>query len=81
MGEINSLIDYELQGYLNVEHTGKPQGLADGLCLTLLVEIFVPFEGGIKNNKYNLFQVEDTNLSDKIWELIDIEGCVKLQER
>lgn len=79
--DIDSRIAYKLHGYLNVEHTGKPQGLADGLCLTLLVEIFVPFEGGIKNNKYNLFQVEDTNLSDKIWELIDIEGCVKLQER
>lgn len=78
MKEIDSGIAYRTHGYLNVEHTGKPWGDADGVCLTVLVEIFVPVEGGILNDKYNLFELEETGIVDKIWELMDCKGCVEI---
>ena len=77
MRDINSGITYKTHGYLSVEHTGKPSGDADGLCLTLLVEIFIPLEDGILNDNYSWFEVKEQDLLDKIWELID-KGCVEL---
>ena len=77
MRDINSGITYKTHGYLSVEHTGKPSGDVDGLCLTLLVEIFIPLEDGILNNSYCWFEVKEQDLIDKIWELID-KGCVEL---
>lgn len=77
--DIDSRMTYKTCGYLNVEHTGKPFGVADGLCLTVLVEVFnIPVENGILNEKYQWFEVEEMNLTEKIWELMETEGCVKL---
>lgn len=80
MTDISCKISYKLRGYLKIEHTGKPHGVADGLCLTLLVEVFVPLQGGITNQKYKLFEVEEIDLRDKIWDLIDVGACVALKE-
>lgn len=80
MTDISCKISYKLHGYLKIEHTGKPHGVADGLCLTLLVEVFVPLQGGINNQKYKLLEVEEIDLRDKIWDLIDVGGCVTLEE-
>jgi len=77
MRGIDSGIAYKTHGYLNVEHTGKPHGEADGLCLTVLVEIFIPIEDGILHDKYQWFEVEETGLRDKIWDLVDIKGCAE----
>lgn len=80
MRDFDSHIQYRTHGYINVEHTGKPHGVADGLCLTFLVEVFVPVEEGILKGKYCWFELEAKPLADKIWELIDVKGCVELVE-
>lgn len=75
--DFDSDIQYRTHGFINVEHTGKPHGIADGLRLTVLVEVFVPVEQGILNGKYKWFELEEKCLADKIWKLIDVEGCAE----
>lgn len=78
MRDTGSGIAYNTLGYLNIEHTGKPHGEADGLCLTVLVEIFNPVERGILNDNYQWYEVEDNDLRDKMWDLMETKGCVEL---
>lgn len=78
--DFDSHIQYKAHGYINVEHSGKPRGVADGLCITFLVEVFLPVEQGILKGKYHWFEVEDKSLADKIWGLIDANGCVEIME-
>ena len=70
-------IAYNTLGFLYVEHTGKPHVEADGLCLTVLVEIL---ENGILNDSYEWFEIEDNDLRDKIWDLVETKGCVDLMQ-
>lgn len=78
MRDINDGIAFNTLGYLKVEHTGKPLRVADGLCLIVLVEIFIPVQNGILTDKYQWFELEENNLRDNIWELMESRGCVKL---
>ena len=78
--DFDSHTQYKTHGYVNIEHTGKPHGAADGLCLTFVVEVFVPVEEGILKGKYSWFKLEEKPLADKIWDLIDVKGCVELVE-
>ena len=78
--DFDSHIQYRTHGYVNVEHSGKPHGVADGLCLTFLIEVFQPVEKGILKGKYSWFELEEKALVDKIWNLIDVKGCVELAE-
>lgn len=80
MRDFDSHLQYKTHGYVSVEHTGKPHGVADGLCITFLVEVFVPVEQGTLKGKYHWFKVEEKSLADRIWELIDVKGCVELME-
>ena len=77
--DFDSHVQYRTHGCINVEHTGKPHGMADGVCLTFLVEVFLPVEG-ILQGKYSWFELEEKALADKIWDLIDVKGCVELAE-
>ena len=74
--DFDSNIQYKKHGYVNAEHTGKPHGTADGVCLTVLVEVFLPVEKGILKGKYQWFELEEKCLAEKIWKLIDVKGCV-----
>lgn len=78
--DFDSHVQYRTHGCINVEHTGKPHGVADGLCLTFLVEVFLPVEEGILQGKYSWFELEEKALADKIRDLIDVKGCVELAE-
>lgn len=78
--DFDSHIQYRTHGYISVEHTGKPHGEADGLCLTFLIEVFLPVEQGILKGKYCWFELEEKTLTDKIWELVDAKGCAELVE-
>lgn len=78
--DFDSHIQYRTHGCINVEHTGKPHGVADGLCLTFLVEVFLPVEEELLQGKYSWFELEEKALADKIWDLIDVKGCVELAE-
>ena len=78
MRDTSSGVAYKTLGYLNIEHTGKPHGEADGLCLTVMVEIFIPVESGILNDNYQWYEIEENDLRDKIWDLMETKGCVEL---
>ena len=78
--DFDSHIQYRTYGYINIEHTGKPHGVADGLCLTFLVEVFEPVEEGSLQGKYSWFELEEKPMADKIWDLIDVKGCIELAE-
>ena len=78
--DFDSHIQYRTRGYINIEHTGKPHGAADGLCLTFLVEVFVPVEEGIIKGKYSWFKLDEKPLVSKIWDVIDVKGCSELIE-
>ncbi|KAL9965770.1 hypothetical protein ACROYT_G029614 [Oculina patagonica] len=78
--DFDSHIQYKTHGYINIEHSGKPHGVADGLCVTFLVEVFLPVEQGILKGKYHWFEVEEKSLADKIWGLIDANGCAEIME-
>lgn len=77
--DFDSYAQYKIHGYVYVEHTGEPHGTADGVRLTVLVEVFQPFEEGLKG-KYQWFKVEGKSLTESMWKLIDVKGFVELVE-
>ena len=78
--DFNSNVHYKKHGYVTAEHTGKPHGEADGVCLTVLVEVFPEVEEGGLKGKYQWFKVEEKSLTENIWKLIDVKGFVEFVE-
>lgn len=68
--------DYQLHGMITVEHVGKPHGVADGMCITLLAEIPTPAKA-TNPARYVWLGVADKTLKSRIEQLLE-KGCIEL---
>ena len=75
--EADSQVQFKAHGYLNVEHSGKPPGNADGLYVTVLVEVL---SGCCENlsEGFLWFPLEEQNLTKNILQLMEEKGCVDI---
>ncbi|XP_032231107.2 8-oxo-dGDP phosphatase NUDT18 isoform X2 [Nematostella vectensis] len=68
-------IEYDISGVLKIEHVGSPHGAADGMCLSVLVNLK---KCNLVSEKFHWINVSSDSLKSKISKLLDTQSCVSL---